>query len=62
MTSDFTMTPIAWLVVAIFASAVLIVALVYLFALKVRRDRKKHARRVENNQMFGPIIANPITA
>jgi len=54
------MSPIAWLVVAIFAAIVLIICLVYLFALKVRRDKKLQARRAENDEIFGPIIANPV--
>ncbi|KIV77826.1 hypothetical protein PV11_09606 [Exophiala sideris] len=60
MSSSGTMSPIAWLVVAIFAAIVLIICLVYLFALKVRRDKKLQARRAENDELFGPIIANPI--
>lgn len=55
------MSPIAWLVVAIFAAIVLIIALIYLFALKVRRDKKKAARKAENDEIFGNIIRNPIT-
>ncbi|EXJ91340.1 hypothetical protein A1O1_04452 [Capronia coronata CBS 617.96] len=61
MQSDLQMSPIAWLVIAIFASIVLIIALVYLFAMKVRRDKRKHARKAEGDEIFGGIIANPIT-
>ena len=61
MSSELKMSPIAWLVVAIFAAIVLIIALIYLFALKVRRDKKKAARKAENDEIFGNIIRNPIT-
>ncbi|EXJ93126.1 hypothetical protein A1O3_01683 [Capronia epimyces CBS 606.96] len=61
MQSDFKMSPIAWLVIAIFASIILIIALVYLFALKVRHDKKKQARKTEGDEIFGAMIANPIT-
>lgn len=61
MSFNATMSPIAWLVVAIFAAIVLIICLVYLFALKIRHDKRKQARRAENDEIFGPIIANPIT-
>ncbi len=61
MSSELNMSPIAWLVVAIFAAIVLIIALIYLFALKVRRDKKKAARKAENDEIFGNIIRNPIT-
>jgi len=60
MSSGGTMSPIAWLVVAIFAAIVLIICLVYLFALMVRRDKKLQARRAENDEIFGPIVADPI--
>jgi uncharacterized membrane protein len=61
MSSDGTMSPIAWLVIAIFAAIVLIIALIYLFALKVRRDKRIAARKAENDEIFANIIRNPIT-
>lgn len=55
------MSPIAWLFIAIFVSIILIIALVYLFALKLRRDKRKQARKAEGDEIFGAIIANPVT-
>lgn len=61
MSSNYEMSPVAWLAVAMFATAVLIIAMVYLFAFKVRRDKKKQARKVENNEIFGTVLSIPIT-
>ena len=60
--SDFTMSPVAWLFISIFSGVILVIALVYLFALKIRRDKRKIERKVENDEIFGNIIRNPITA
>ncbi|ETI23276.1 hypothetical protein G647_05075 [Cladophialophora carrionii CBS 160.54] len=59
--SDFTMSPVAWLFVSLFAGIILILALVYLFALKIRRDKKKAEREAEDDEIFGKIIKNPVT-
>jgi len=61
MISDFQMPPIAWFFVSLFAGVILIIALVYLFTLKLQRDKKKAARSAENDEIFGSVMANPIT-
>ncbi|KIW27209.1 uncharacterized protein PV07_06968 [Cladophialophora immunda] len=60
--SDFTMSPIAWLFISMFAGVILILAIVYLFALKIRHDKKKAAQKTEEDEIFGHAIANPITS
>ncbi|KAJ4504873.1 hypothetical protein HRR83_009166 [Exophiala dermatitidis] len=60
MHSDLKMSPIAWLFIALFASIILIICLVYLYALKIRRDKQKQARKAEGDEIFGAVIANPI--
>ncbi|KIX98194.1 uncharacterized protein Z520_06274 [Fonsecaea multimorphosa CBS 102226] len=61
-TSDFTMSPVAWLFISMFAGVILILAIVYLFALKIQHDKKKAARKAEDDRIFGNTIANPIVA
>ena len=60
--SASTMSPVAWLFISLFAGVTLILAIVYLFALKIRRDKKKAQRKTENDEIFGNIIRNPVTA
>lgn len=59
--SDFTMSPVAWLFVSLFAAAILVLAIVYLYALKVRHDKKRAEIKAENDEIFGKIIKNPMT-
>ncbi|KIW75909.1 hypothetical protein Z517_10654 [Fonsecaea pedrosoi CBS 271.37] len=59
--SDHTMSPIAWLFISMFAGVILILAIVYLFALKIRHDKKKAAGNAVDDKVFGNVIANPIT-
>ncbi|KAK5064624.1 hypothetical protein LTR84_000458 [Exophiala bonariae] len=56
------MAPIAWVFIAIFSSVLIIVALVYLYGLRLRHDKKKAQRRAENDEVFGSITANTISA
>jgi hypothetical protein len=60
--SDFNMSPVAWLFISLFAGVILILAIVYLFALKIRRDKKIAERKAEGDGIFGKIIKTPITA
>jgi uncharacterized protein YpmS len=59
--SDFTMRPVAWLFISLFAGIILILAIVYLFALKIRRDKRKAERKAEGDEIFAKIIKNPVT-
>ncbi|EXJ72196.1 uncharacterized protein A1O5_04700 [Cladophialophora psammophila CBS 110553] len=59
--SDFRMSAVAWLFISMFAGVILILAIVYLFALKIRHDKKKAARKAEDGEIFSNVIANPIT-
>ena len=60
--SDYTMGPVDWLFVSLFAGVILVIAIVYLFAIKIRRDKKKAARKAGGDKNFGKIIKNPLTA
>ena len=59
--SDFNMSPVAWLFISLFAGVILILAIVYLFALKIRRDKHRAQRKAEGDEVFGKIIKNPLT-
>jgi hypothetical protein len=54
------LSPVAWLVIAIFASSLLIICLVYLYALKIRHDKKRAADKALNDDIFGRVITQPI--
>lgn len=53
--------PIAWLFIAIFSGVLLIIALIYLYGLRLKREKKKAQRKAENDAIFG-AITNQITA
>ena len=59
--SDFNMSPVAWLFISLFAGVILVIAIVYLFAIKIRRDKRKAERIAESDEIFGKIIRNPLT-
>lgn len=48
--SDLVMTPIAWLFISIFVGVILVLAIVYLFVLKVRRDKRKLEQKTANGE------------
>lgn len=59
--SDLTMSPVAWLFISLFAGVVLVIAIVYLFALKIKRDKKIADRKAEGDEIFGKIIKNRLS-
>lgn len=60
MPSQSKMSGVAWLAIAIFAGIVVMIALVYLYTLKVRRYKEGAIRKAENDEIFGGVIRNPI--
>jgi len=53
--------PIAWVFIAIFSGVLVIIALVYLYGLRLKYEKKKAQRKAENESIFGAKITNPIT-
>jgi hypothetical protein len=60
--TDYTMSPVAWLFISLFAGATLVIAIVYLHSLKIRRDKRKAIDKAENDEIFGNIVKHPIQA
>ncbi|KIW20394.1 hypothetical protein PV08_00969 [Exophiala spinifera] len=55
------MSGIAWMAIAMFAGVVVIIALVYLYTLKVRRSKERAIRKAQDDELFGGVIRNPIS-
>jgi hypothetical protein len=53
--------PIAWVFIAIFSGVLVIIALIYLYGLRLRREKKKAQRKAENDAIFGSAMTNQIT-
>lgn len=56
------MAPIAWAFIAVFSGILIIIALVYLYGLRLKHEKRKAQRRVENDEIFGNVAANQIIA
>lgn len=56
------MAPIAWVFIAIFSGVLIVVALIYLYGLRLRHEKKKAQRKADNEAIFGNVTTNPIIA
>ncbi|KEF61173.1 uncharacterized protein A1O9_02738 [Exophiala aquamarina CBS 119918] len=56
------MAPIAWVFIAIFSAVLVIIALVHLYGLRLKYEKKRTQRKAENESIFGATMTNPITA